>query len=531
MKISLITFFIISILFSCQPKKEIADSPSFEKDLKYLQSYFHIPGMAAVVTKNNKIIYEQNFGTADLKNNVSVDSSTIFPIASVTKIFATTLIMKLVQDNKLSLDEPINNYLDNSNLSDSIKVKHILSHTSEGVPGSFFNYSPRYSILTSVIEKASNMPFDEMLKEEILDPLSLKNTHPISNEDVQVSLAGQMAKPYYFYGEVEDGHYDIGVSAASGLASTTRDISKFMNALYTGKLISVENFNKIATPFNTTHEKSPYGLGIFSQQFLGKKILWGYGQEDCFASLVIIIPEDELTLTLLANNNLMSDPPRLINGDLTYSLFAMSFLKNYAFDLPHKFEMKDWDSPEEISYDFSSSEYGVFYRQEMLANALAASFMSQADEKELDRSSKLLSMAFKNFPNYTEYGNLSLMRALSVNSESDANKYGSNLETLGTNLLEKYEYNPYANIYMAYYYQSQGLGDKALSYYQKIAEAPNFRPFWYTLEALNFLGLYYKENNPELAKANFQKIVDIGWNMGGVVDRAKTELEKLEASN
>lgn len=213
MKISFLTFFIVTILFACSKRKEISNPPNFEKDLKYLKAYFHIPGMAAVVTQNNKIIYEQNFGTADLKNNISVDSSTIFPIASVTKIFASTLIMKLVQAGKLDLDEPINNYLENSNLSDSIKVKHILSHTSEGDPGGFFNYSPRYSILTSVIEKTSNMSFEDMVRTQILEPLSLKNTHPISNEEVLASLAGQLAKPYYFYGEVEEGHYDTGVSA------------------------------------------------------------------------------------------------------------------------------------------------------------------------------------------------------------------------------------------------------------------------------------------------------------------------------
>ncbi|MEL7003753.1 MAG: hypothetical protein AAFN93_13605, partial [Bacteroidota bacterium] len=240
-----------------------------------------------------------------------------------------------------------------------------------------------------------------------------------------------------------------------------------------------------------------------------------------------IIPEDGLALTLLANNNLMSDPARLINGDITYSLFALNFLKHYVFDLPIKSEFNDWQKPESINYDFASTENGAFYRQEILANALAATFMSQVDPKELERSGRLTNMAFEHFPGYTQYGNLSLMRSLSVLANSDPAQFGEYIESLGLSLLKQYEYNPYANIYLAYYYESIESEEKALEHYTKIAEAPNFRPFWYTLEALFFLGQHYKSDNPELAKNYFNRIVDIGWNMGGVVEKAKAELESL----
>ena len=121
---------ITASLLSCDQEPKASRSAGFEKDLEVLKEYFHIPGMAAIITQNGEVIYENYFGYADLRTERLVDSATIFPIASVTKIFSTVLLMQLVEAGDLDLNEPISNYLENSNLSDSIKIKHVLSHTS-----------------------------------------------------------------------------------------------------------------------------------------------------------------------------------------------------------------------------------------------------------------------------------------------------------------------------------------------------------------------------------------------------------------
>jgi len=150
------------------------------------------------------------------------------------------------------------------------------------------------------------------------------------------------------------------------------------------------------------------------------------------------------------------------------------------------------------------------------------------DSDAVRRASQLTQRAFEGFPDYTGYGNLSLMRLLSVLANENPEEFGTHLETLGQTLLDQYPYNPYANIYLAYYQQALNQPDQAMPYFSAIAEAPNFRPFWYTLEALFFLGQYHKEKAPELAVAYFQRIVEIGWNMGGVVDKAQRELDALD---
>ncbi|HAA10778.1 MAG TPA: hypothetical protein DCE41_03395 [Cytophagales bacterium] len=437
------------------------------------------------------------------------------------------MLMKYVKAGKLRLDEPIKTYIPESELPDEIQVCHILSHTSEGLPGSFFNYSPRYGLLTPVLEQVSGMPYEELLQQEILDPLSLTHTVSLTNQQVIDSLAGQWAQPYYYGGEAEPGHFDVGVSTSSGLSSTVQDLSRFAQTLLSGEFLTPSSFQQMATPFATTRGASPYGLGIFTQQFLGKQLVWGFGQEDCYSSLVLMLPQEGLTLTLLANNNLMSDPPRLINGDVTYSLFALSFLKHYVFDLPTLLAFSDWQDPNQLAVEVTSPDLRDFYRQEYLAHALAASFMGRGDVQEMARSRQLTQQALELFPDLTSYGNLSTLRLLSVLAPAHPNEFGGPLEQLGASLLQENPQNPYANIYLAFYYQSQNQPDKAHDYFLTVAEATNFHPFWYTIQSLDFLGQYYQEQDPAQAQIYYQRVVDIGFNMGGAVDRATDALEEM----
>ena len=101
---------------------------------------------------------------------------------------------------------------------------------------------------------------------------------------------------------------------------------------------------------------------------------------------------------------------------------------------------------------------------------------------------------------------------------------GSHLPTLGESLLEGNPVDLYVNQTLGQHYNQVKDKEKALEHYQRITEADNVQPNWYTIEGLDFLGDYYKQQNPELAKVYFQRIVDIGWNMGGLLDKAKKEL-------
>ena len=86
----LLTILIITVLISgCSKEKEplLRQSEPFTSELKELKEYFNIPGLAVSIDQNGENIYREFFGVSDLENSTMVDSTTLFPIASITKVF------------------------------------------------------------------------------------------------------------------------------------------------------------------------------------------------------------------------------------------------------------------------------------------------------------------------------------------------------------------------------------------------------------------------------------------------------------
>ncbi len=490
MRLLLVFGFIIISVSSCAKKKEEPQfdrAKQFTKELAQLKDYFQIPGLAVSIEKDDEIIYKNYSGYADLKLQTELDSTHIFPIASLTKVFSGVLIMKLVEQGKVSLDEPIKTYVPQMNPSDSILVKHILSHTSQGDIGKKFYYSSRFGILTNVIEKASGLSFKEYMDSEIFQPLGLKNTHLLKDSLQVVQNNLNIAKPYRIENGVEPGFIDYGFSSSAGIVSDLNDLSTFNQALDRNTLITEKSKNLI---FTGVDKSLPYGFGIFSQEFQGLELVWAYGQYDCYSSLLLKVPSKKLTLTMLANNNLLSDPARLIYGDATSSLFVLSFLKNYVYSLD---DMNLLETKESIK---NKEQYvnQDFYREKLLAQALAESFMARFDVKKMKTSVELLNTVFSEFPNYLEYTDLTVLHNLTFLKDiafhmklGEFNEFDEKIEAISTKLLKEDPQNPYLNVYMGIYHDRKGDNDKAKYYFERIVKSNNFSKNWYTAEAENWI--------------------------------------------
>lgn len=143
-----------------------------------IRTALKIPGMAVAVMQEGAVIFEDGFGYSDLSRHQKVTTNTCFRIASITKTFTSTLIMQLVEQGKLDLQTPKSKFgLDLGGRN--ITVKNLLTHTSEIEPGRYFQYSGyRYGKLGQVIEKASGIPFYQLLMQNIVKPLSMTFTAP-----------------------------------------------------------------------------------------------------------------------------------------------------------------------------------------------------------------------------------------------------------------------------------------------------------------------------------------------------------------
>ncbi|MEM8926760.1 MAG: serine hydrolase domain-containing protein [Bacteroidota bacterium] len=483
MKSSLTLLTAVILFITCAPKdkqKPVKSNEVFTIELQQLKEYFHIPGLAVLVQKGDSVLYEDYMGYANMENKIKVEATTEFPIASITKMFAGVALMKLMEEGNLSLEDPIDNYLTHATFGDSIKVKHILSHTSQGQVGQHFYYSYRFGALTPVIAKASNTSFEAYIENEVFRPLGLTSTYMFSDSS---SVNPSTAQPYNFDANIVPGIMEFGASASAGIVSTARNMAAFSKALENNSLITPASKHLMYVPFIPS---SPYGLGIFTQEIANKNIVWAYGQYDSYSSLLLKVPEDELTLVLLANNNLLSDPARLINGDVSSSLFAMSFLKNYVLEQE---EVPLFESAETLSKNTSE-----FHRKKIMAEALAASFMARFDDKALEKSKQLLRTFFTLYPDYLEHANLNLLHTLTfiknVHFHKDLGSFEAfdpQIEAISKKLLEEDMDNPYVNVYMGAYFDQKGDLEKAKVHYENIIHSKNFSPFWYTAEAKNWL--------------------------------------------
>ncbi|HKP37386.1 MAG TPA: serine hydrolase [Pyrinomonadaceae bacterium] len=330
-----------------------------EKQVEELRAILKIPGMSAAVIKDQKVIWIKGFGLADLENKVPATSDTLFHLASVTKTFGSMLIMQLVEQGKLSLDEPMSHYSTDFK-DDSVKIKHLITHTASGTPGERFQYDGNnYDYLTTVIEKKTGKTFEQVVVETFFDPLAMTSSVPYHNvvvdADKWTATLGKerldryqknleaFAQPYMYYGAGElihdsypGRHYR---GAAAGLLSTVRDMAKYDIAIDQHAIIKKETQEQAWTPFvSNSGKRLPYGLGWFVMNHHGTRLIWHTGDWGSgFSAFYFKVPEKNLSLIMLANSEALVEHQYSIGevmvDDAVRNVFVCSFLG--AWNLAH----------------------------------------------------------------------------------------------------------------------------------------------------------------------------------------------------
>lgn len=313
----------------------------FENILERIRTDLKIPGFSAAISKNGKIVWAKGFGFADKENGKVATPETVYHLASLTKPFAATLIMQLVEEKKLNLEDPIINYgvdLGNKN----IKIKHLLSHTSENTPGTSYNYNGnRYSSLDIIVKAVTNKSFCELLNERIIMPLGLNSTGPyplsqnncLKHDSQNQQISRKLAQGYTPNGQHRMA-YPKYFGTAAGLVSNVIDLCKFSIALDDNILISDKSKKIMFTPtISNNGEELPYGLGWFIDNNDGLKIVWHYGKWDAISSLIVKIPERGISFVILANSDRLSSASGGIGftEDVNCSVVAQEFLNAFVF--------------------------------------------------------------------------------------------------------------------------------------------------------------------------------------------------------
>jgi CubicO group peptidase (beta-lactamase class C family) len=349
------------LLFAAVPVSSAAQSSvavaSDTERIRGLQAQFErfreelrIPGMSVIVLREKRVVWRSGFGYADddLKRPYTPDTPQ--HIASLTKTFAATLVMKLVEDGKLNLDEAVADYV--PDVQDRrVRIKHLLSHTSGGVPGDQYEYDGgRYDLLTAVLEKKTGKPFRQLLVETFIRPLGMYETAPgqdllqdresltptLGQGDIDhyKRVLGRIALPYALYGEeiIPTAFPPQEIGAAAGLVSTVNDLAKFDVAIDEHRFLKPETQALAWTPFVSNSGKTlPHGLGWFAETFAGEKLIWHYGHwPGMYSATYIKVPAKGLTMILLANSEAAS-AGFYFTGGIETSVFACTFLQTFAW--------------------------------------------------------------------------------------------------------------------------------------------------------------------------------------------------------
>jgi len=337
----------------CQYKDDVTSAASFDRFAEMvdtLREQLRIPAVSAAVVKDGELLWSEGFGIANVEDGIPATADTPYGLASVTKPFAAFLLMKKVEEGSLDLDAPASDFgIDFGN--EAITVRHLLSHTSEGVPGSHYQYSGnRYSFLTSVIEQMYGNSFRSVLREEVLAPLEMNDTvlnyggcgfeYYLSTleagnpERAFAHVYEDSAIPYQY-----DPNYEVYLApvpsyanAAAGLISSVNDMAKFAAAIEADALVSAEVKDQMFTPtLLNSGQTGPYGLGWFTEVLGDIELIWHYGY-GAFSSLFLMVPEEDLTFIVLANTQNMSRPFGLgLEGvSVLASPFALAFFKEFV---------------------------------------------------------------------------------------------------------------------------------------------------------------------------------------------------------
>ncbi len=286
---------------------------------------------SVLVTRGDQVLLDRGYGLADREWGVANDGDTRFRLASVSKQFTSVAILLLAEQGLVDLDAPVKTWLPDAPAAwDAVTVRHLMSHTSgipdltrfddfealktrpttvaaliarfsdrplEFAPGARWAYSNSgYILLTAVIEKVSGQPYATFISERLFQPLGMT----ASGYDDAATILPHRASGYVRTDEgfANADYVDMTVpQGAGGLYSTTHDLLKWEQGLFSGRVLKPASLALLTTPV-----RNDYALGLISKEQDGHRIISHNGAIEGFNTWMARA-DDGMTVVVLGNLN------------------------------------------------------------------------------------------------------------------------------------------------------------------------------------------------------------------------------------
>jgi CubicO group peptidase (beta-lactamase class C family) len=367
------------VLWNREPdysKRHLESTADLVRELESLRVRLRIPGMSAAIADANGVVWSRGFGDADIERSIRAQPDTIYHLASLTKPFAATVTLQLVDEGRLNLDAPVSDFGIVIPRTTPVRVWHLMSHTSDEPPGSTYRYDgDTFGKLDTVIEHVTGRSFGAEVADRIIRPLALAHTAPNPRDPVRTSslwirmppasaeqlqrgrrmfddahidratieptLAtgyarawGQWFWPSGLFGPLRPMGHGTSLFTGGGLVSSAPDVARFSMALDDGRLVTPATLQRAWTAIVTPEGRTlPYGLGWFVQRHEGRTLVWHYGHSFETSTLIVKIPERRMTFVVLANADGLSRWRSLGKGNVLTSSAAAVFLAWYSNQL------------------------------------------------------------------------------------------------------------------------------------------------------------------------------------------------------
>lgn len=322
----------------------------FGEYLDSLRVQAGIPALSAVLVGKNAILWEGAFGRQDLERSIAARVDTPFHADGLTQVITASLVLRCVEEGRLSLNDRIGRFKPNSPDANAT-LWEILAHTSAGPGALTFAYRPeRLEPLAAAVRTCTADSFRETVGNE-LDRLAMIDSVPgpdvinltspaegipdPTTADRYRRVLERLARPYAVDQQSRPSPSSYGATTltpASGLIATARDLAQFDLAIKSGLLLRAETLAVAwRPPAGRDGQPLPHGLGWFVQGYNGEPIVWQFGVgENASSSLMVSAPARGSTLILLANSHGLVKPFPLETGDLTTSPFGRLFLRTFV---------------------------------------------------------------------------------------------------------------------------------------------------------------------------------------------------------
>ena len=317
------------------PEGERASLEAFVESVVTRQlAAYRIPGATVAVVREGQVVLARGYGDVDAERRTPVVAErTLFRVASIGKLFVWTAVMQLAEQGRLELDADLNTYL----LEDSrvpatypqpLTLAHLMAHAggfevrerlwAEGAPpeglslylrqrmparvrppGELSAYSDYgTSLAQHIVERVAGRPFEQYLRENILEPLGMKRS--LFGRGLPTEFAADMALGHTVEEERPRAQplEQVVVASSGSLSTTATDLARFMLAhlqggQYEGQRILREDTVRRMHRQHFTHDPrlSGWAHGFMEFQLNGQRLIGHTGDAYRFSSLLVLMPE------------------------------------------------------------------------------------------------------------------------------------------------------------------------------------------------------------------------------------------------